>query len=98
VKLKHSIPNDKYQLVVSTEQDVGEEIEINIPTFECIGVLRQQGRIGVVKATNVEIHELGIKLFSFQHFLISFNTISYFLESIGVAKGDTSELSDMIRY
>jgi len=43
---------------VVTEQDVGDKKEFELPVFECVNVLRQQGRFGVVKATNVEIHEI----------------------------------------
>lgn len=76
IQLKNSIPNDKYQIILSTEQDVGEQEQLVLPTFECVGVLRQQGRMGIVKAANVEVHEL---------------------ESRGVGKADSSELSEMIR-
>jgi len=58
VKLKRSVPYERYQLVVVTEQDVGDKKEFELPVFECANVLRQQGRFGVVKATNVEIHEI----------------------------------------
>lgn len=34
IQLKNSIPNDKYQIILSTEQDVGEQEQLVLPTFE----------------------------------------------------------------
>jgi hypothetical protein len=34
VRLKNSIPNDRYQIILSTEQDVDGLEELVLPTFE----------------------------------------------------------------
>jgi len=58
VSLKNSVSTDTYQLVVSTEHSVGETPEFSLITFECMGVLRQQGQVGIIKAANIEVHEV----------------------------------------
>jgi len=42
---------------VVTEQHVGEATNITTPNVKCLGAMSQQGVLGIVKATNVEIHE-----------------------------------------
>jgi len=47
-------------MVDTGEEEVENErgVVFQLPVLECVGVLRHQGMFGVVKATNVEIHEV----------------------------------------
>eukprot|EP01126_Amoeba_proteus_P027212 TRINITY_DN2700_c0_g1_i14.p1 TRINITY_DN2700_c0_g1~~TRINITY_DN2700_c0_g1_i14.p1 ORF type:complete len:362 (+),score=73.72 TRINITY_DN2700_c0_g1_i14:1284-2369(+) len=58
VMLKNSVSSDRYQLILTTENHVGDDKVFVLPTLTCHKVLRQQGQIGIVKAANVEIHEV----------------------------------------
>lgn len=51
VTLKGAVTSDRYQLIVLTEQHVGDATEFVLPRFTCLNVLRQQGRFGVIKVT-----------------------------------------------